>query len=414
MSGIRALCCALAAIFMSAGSIAAAQSDTELTAPRISLLSFAPGEIYWQRFGHNALLVRDADGRGARVYNYGIFDFHQKNFFLNFARGHMLYRVDETPLIATLNQYAAEGRWVIEQELALDSAQRRALSEFLATNALPQNAEYRYDYFISNCSTRVRDALDQALGGQLRMQLQSRPAPISYRAEVLQLMAPEPALMFGMDLGLGAVVDAPLDQWQDGFIPMRLMAALREVQINPSQPDQRPLVALERELVRVPGITPEAGGPVVPAAQPIMPFLLAGFGWALVLILSAWLMRRSLFAALATAQVLLAGVGGLVLLLGWLATDHWGMARNLNLLLLNPLWWWLLPAALSQFRRRPRARAATGIWVLGLLALASLPGLYLSEQNNAHWVAVLLPAQLAMLLQLFKRNQRARASGSDF
>ncbi|MDP9140930.1 MAG: DUF4105 domain-containing protein [Pseudomonadota bacterium] len=399
---------------MSAGNIAVAQPGADEDAPRISLLTFAPGEIYWQRFGHNALLVRDADGRDARVYNYGIFDFQQKNFFLNFARGRMLYRVDETPLIATLNQYAAEGRWVIEQELALDPAQRRALTAFLATNALPQNAEYRYDYFVSNCSTRVRDALDQALGGQIKAQLQNKPAPISYRAEVLQLMAPEPTLMFGMDLGLGAVVDAPLDQWQDGFIPMRLMAALREVNINPGQPDQRRLVQIERELVRVPGITPEAGGPIVPEVPPVKTFLLAGLSWALVLVLSAWLMRRSLFAALATGQVLLAGLGGLVLLLGWFATDHWGMARNLNLLLLNPLWWLLLPAVLAQFGRRPRARAATGIWVLGLFALASLPGLYLSEQNNAHSIAVLLPAQLTLLLLLFRRNQGARRSGSGF
>jgi hypothetical protein len=381
MSCMRALCGALAALCMLAGSIAAAQPDTGEAAPRISLLTFAPGQIYWQRFGHNALLVRDADGRDARVYNYGIFDFQQKNFFLNFARGHMLYRLDEAPLMATLNQYAAEGRWVIEQELALDPVQRRALGEFLATNALPQNAEYRYDYFVSNCSTRVRDALDLALGGQLKAQLQNKPAPISYRAEVLQLMAPEPALMFGMDLGLGAVVDVPLDQWQDGFIPMRLMASLRDVQIDAGQSGQRALVQFERDLVRVPGVTPEAGGPVAPAAQPAMAFLLAGMGWALVLALSAWLLPRPFFAALATAQVLLAGTAGLVLMLGWFATDHWGMARNLNLLLLNPLWWWL-------------------------------PGLYFSAQDHAHWVAALLPAQLALLLLLLRRNRRARTSDS--
>jgi hypothetical protein len=62
-------------------------------APQVSLLTFSPGDIYWQRFGHNALIVRD--GLGApRLYNYGTFDFQQKNFFLNFARGRMQYRLD--------------------------------------------------------------------------------------------------------------------------------------------------------------------------------------------------------------------------------------------------------------------------------------------------------------------------------
>ena len=31
--------------------------------PQVSLLTFGPGDIYWQRFGHNALLLRAADGR---------------------------------------------------------------------------------------------------------------------------------------------------------------------------------------------------------------------------------------------------------------------------------------------------------------------------------------------------------------
>ncbi|MEW6169919.1 MAG: DUF4105 domain-containing protein, partial [Pseudomonadota bacterium] len=205
------------------------------TAPQISLLTFAPGEIYWQRFGHNALVVRD--GARAQVYNYGIFDFRQKNFFLNFARGRMVYRLDVAPLDWTLRQYAAEGRWAVEQLLAFDAAQSRALARFLAWNALPENAEYRYDYFLANCSTRVRDALDRTLAGALRAELASRAGSGTYRSEVLRLMAPMPALMIGMDLGLGPRVDLPLNQWQEGFIPMRLMQAVRDVRV-----DGRPLV----------------------------------------------------------------------------------------------------------------------------------------------------------------------------
>ncbi len=50
-----------------------------------------------------------------------------------------------------------------------DRRSRRAtLAAALADNARPENAYYRYQYFDDNCSTRVRDALDAALGGGLR------------------------------------------------------------------------------------------------------------------------------------------------------------------------------------------------------------------------------------------------------
>jgi hypothetical protein len=368
-------------------------------APQISLLTFAPGEIYWQRFGHNALLVR-APGAEPLVYNYGIFDFQQDNFFLNFARGRMLYKLDAAPLDWTLRQYAAEGRWVVEQQLALDGAQAQALADFLAWNALPENADYRYDYFLANCSTKARDAIDRALDGGLRTQLEARPDSGSFRGEVLRLMAPMPALKYAMDLGLGPRVDAPIDQWQEGFIPMRLMNALRAVRVE-SDSASRPLVAAERVLIAA--AAPEQALPA--GSRPM--FLFAGIAWAALLLgLHRLRARRAAAVALvlfAAAQVSLAGLAGLVLLLGWLATDHWGMALNHNLLLLHPLWWLLLPAALLGLRRQPPLRGRftrATTWLCLLAAVAALPLALLGTQPNLHWVLLLLPAHAALLLVL--------------
>ena len=38
---------------------ASAQTARPDANPEISLITFGPGEIYWERFGHNALLVRE-------------------------------------------------------------------------------------------------------------------------------------------------------------------------------------------------------------------------------------------------------------------------------------------------------------------------------------------------------------------
>ena len=67
--------------------------ESESPALEISLLTIGPGPIFWERFGHNAIVVRDRDSGTAIAYNYGIFDFEQENFLANFARGNMRYRI---------------------------------------------------------------------------------------------------------------------------------------------------------------------------------------------------------------------------------------------------------------------------------------------------------------------------------
>ena len=389
-------------------AIVPAGAQDSVPTPTISLITFAPGEVYWQRFGHNALLVREPGGSN-RLYNYGIFDFHQKNFFLNFARGQMLYRLDEAPLEWALQPYRAEGRWALEQQLALTAAQAQEAAAFLAWNVQPQNADYRYDYFLSNCSTKTRDVIDQVLDGQLRAQLEPRAGRGSFRSEVLDLMAPVPALMIGMDLGLGSRVDARLTAWQDAFIPMRLMDELRSLRITRGDRDDQSLVAQERWLL--PPLDADLAPPTAPRLWPAL--LLTG---VLVAGLLAGLHRsrryplaRVALGALSLSYAGVCGLLGLVLLLGWVGTEHWSMAANHNLLLLHPLWWLLLPALVRASRRdAPSPGAATrGIAAVSLLAaLVALPLSLFGAQPNLHWVALLLPIHVLLLVALLRPSPR--------
>jgi len=55
------------------------------------LVTFGPGQIYWERFGHNAIWLREPAAGIDHTFNFGYFDFEQENFFLNFLQGRMLY-----------------------------------------------------------------------------------------------------------------------------------------------------------------------------------------------------------------------------------------------------------------------------------------------------------------------------------
>ncbi|ROH91960.1 DUF4105 domain-containing protein [Stagnimonas aquatica] len=385
----------------------AAQAQAEpasAPAPRISLLSFAPGPVYWQRFGHNALMVEPGDGSATAVYNYGIFDFFQKNFFLNFARGHMLYRLAAIPVPNTLAEYAAEGRWVYVQELALSETQARQLAAFLADNALPQNAEYRYDYFLSNCSTRVRDALDQTLGGALKQAWSGQPSGSSFRREATRLMSPVPALMLGMDYILGPAADRPISLWEQAFVPEVLMRAVRAVRV-----DGQPLVAREGYWL------PPAGGPEAPeqAFGYTLPALLLGALLATALVLLHRQRRRpaarGAYLVLALLPSLLSGLGGVVLLAAWTLTDHWAMWANHNLLLFSPLSLLLIPSlagsARAQWRPGRTQRLLAALIAFG--ALLSLPlQLLPGAQQQLPWIAFWLPVH-AVLAWNLRQSGRA-------
>ena len=138
-----------------------------VAAPRIGVATMQPGEVFFERFGHNAIVVDDPSAGPALSYNFGFFDPEEPDFIGRFVRGDMRYRLVVLPFADDLAYYRDVGRGVSIQWLDLDEDAAGTLASQLARNALPENASYAYDYFLDNCSTRVRDALDGALGGVL-------------------------------------------------------------------------------------------------------------------------------------------------------------------------------------------------------------------------------------------------------
>src|SRR4051812_35168994 len=131
----------------------------------VYLLTFGWGDVAWERFGHNAIWIRDR-ARGTDItYNWGMFDFNQPHFVWRFVTGDTKYWMQAFDLNTILDAYKRENRSILAQELNFTPAQRLELQRYVTMNALPQNKFYRYDYYRDNCSTRLRDALDHALGG---------------------------------------------------------------------------------------------------------------------------------------------------------------------------------------------------------------------------------------------------------
>ncbi|MEE4293683.1 MAG: DUF4105 domain-containing protein, partial [Xanthomonadales bacterium] len=185
LSVLRALLLALT-VFAVAGEANALDRPGD-PGTEVWLVTYGPGEVYWQRFGHNAIWVRDPARGLDHTFNYGFFDFAQENFFLRFLMGRMRYFSAAQPSDAEFAQYVSENRSIRAQRLALSKQQSAALVRSLLHDIRPENREYLYDYYADNCSTRVRDALDRALGGAIREAAVARPANADLRDHTRRL-----------------------------------------------------------------------------------------------------------------------------------------------------------------------------------------------------------------------------------
>ncbi|TAM95618.1 MAG: DUF4105 domain-containing protein [Rhodanobacteraceae bacterium] len=374
---------------------------------RVDLYTYGPGAIYWERFGHDALVITDTASGEAYAFNYGMFDFNQKDFYLNFARGVMIYRAAAWPVADDIQQFTGEGRSITDQRLNLTPAQRAQLRDFLVWNVQPGNARYRYRYFRDNCTTRVRDALDRVLGGTLESQLTGPTAHAeTYRSETDRLMSGQPWLMYLLDLGLGPFADQPLSRWTGAFIPERLMNELGGVRGS----DGAPLV--QSEIMLSPQRLPSP-----PTSAPDMrwPLLIAGLVLGIAFVAAAWLrdqyeIDRWWFAFVGALYALLAGIAGALMLVLWFGTAHRAAWANENLWLFNPLAWLLMPALMRL--RRPDATASRFTFataalpvLLSFFALISKLSPWFPQQNLP-WILFALPAWIGLACGLWLMRPR--------
>lgn len=374
---------------------------------RVDLYTYGPGSVYWERFGHDALVITDTTTGEAYAFNYGLFDFDQEDFYLNFARGIMIYRAAAWPAVDDIREYSGEGRSITSQHLNLTPAQRAKLRDFLVWNVQPEHSRYRYRYFADNCTTRIRDALDDVLGGALQRQLAGPAAHgETYRSETDRLMSGQPWLMYLLDLGLGPYADQPLTRWNGAFIPARLMNELHDARATDGAPLVQSTTLLSPQRL-----------PSPPASPPDIrwPLLIAGLVLGAAFIASAWLRNRYevdrwWFVVVGSSYALLAGLAGALMLVLWFGTAHRAAWANENLWLFNPLAWLLIPALL-RVRRHGATASRFGLAIAALMALLALFALVSKlmpafPQQNLPWVLFALPGWLGLAGGLWLMRER--------
>jgi len=214
----------------------------------ISIITVGPGEVLYEAFGHSAIRVKDSVLGMDNIFNYGLFDFNQPNFKLNFTKGKLLYKLGKRPFKNfVVNNYYQE-RWMKAQVLNLSQLEKQNMYALLEENALPQNAEYLYDPYFNNCATKLRDITKEILGNKVHF-------PSSFSDEnytLRQLMDKELSWNtwgnFGINLALGNTLDKAITAEAYMYLPDYVYEAFKNAKKTKNNTDI-PLVLKEQVIL---------------------------------------------------------------------------------------------------------------------------------------------------------------------
>lgn len=348
-------------------------------AATVSILTCNPGEEVYSMYGHTAIRINDPDQRIDLVFNYGVFSFDSPDFMYRFAKGQTDYMMIGERFSSFMQEYTEEKRSVYEQVLNLSPEGKNQLFQALLVNARPENRVYRYNFFVDNCATRVRDMIAHNSGGSIHFP-ESHPKE-TYRQLIKRFHHSFRWIDLGIDLLVGKKADVPVTSYGQMFLPEYLEGEFAGAEITYSGKTE-PLVTENKTLLEFPNSKLKSDLP--------WPAIVFGALFLVVAILTVRALLRKKNADWLDYWIFsLSGIAGLII--GWftLFSEHPAMSPNYNLL-------WAFPPNLlfAVIWKVKKWRHITKyyLWLAGVVLLLSF---FAGQQFN--------PAVYFMILMILTR-----------
>ena len=275
----------------------------------IKLITIESGDEFWSAFGHTALALDD------KVYGFGYFSFEDEGLIQSFISNQMQYDLGVSDFDREIELAEWQNRTFIVQSLQLSEAEKNQISQYLNWHSLPENQSYHYDYFLNNCSTKIRDIINNAWGGLLESEF-SESSKKTYFTETFP--AKNQSLMnIGLALAYGWPAYSARTDWELMAFPVYLYNKIAEMpafKVSTSE-------VLYREL---------------PEGRFIS---LVKTHWILALVFVVVLLLLFFEKTCSTTQKTLwvsQSIIGTILLCIWIFSGHPVLGWNFNLLLFSP------------------------------------------------------------------------------
>ncbi|MBI9098063.1 MAG: DUF4105 domain-containing protein [Spirochaetaceae bacterium] len=355
------------------------------------------GDPVWSLWGHTGIAVKNLKSGKDIFFDFGNFYFEDDDFYKNFAIGRLLYMAYAQYTDTYIKSVIRENRDLTEYVLNLSPEVKLKMYEALRTKTLPENRTYLYHHYNDNCSTRIRDYLNDALSGQLeKATAYSRGS--TFRNSFLLMTSHKKIVGSFLSLLQGPEIDGEITIWQEMFIP----EILGEIVIDLTY---RNVNGENTKLVKSMNILNKATERP-PLPETYNPPYLGAIGISLILSsLILYLNYRSrkgkirLFALGNIAAGFILGILGSVLLFLMAFTDHSYSYNNLNLFMINPLALLLIPASVVYLKKGNVARSKIDIiWLIQIIStviMILLKALTSIKQANQIEIIIVLPLLLS-------------------
>lgn len=360
------------------------------SAPQILVYTIGVGDYLFAKFGHTAICVAPpgAAPGAARCYDFGVADppddlvgmvYGAMRGVANFA----VVGVDEAVLVKV---FSDQGRSVERQRLRLSDDQARAIAAALE-GKLATREHYAYHPKTSNCTSYVRDVIDQATGGKLHEGEAPTSGP-TFREMFETGVSGEVLILTTMALALGPMETRPTT-WEQQAFPPHLRDSLRDK------------LGANVETVHAPG------GMRLPTSRHVGRFVVIVVGLALALTMLVKRRRGDEAKLVRNTTIVLASLGALL----WIAcalTAYTELRYTWSLFVFLPTDALLLHLRPAAKKRYLEARLAS----VAFLALASIVGVV----HQPVWAAamlVLLPLGAMWALPRIAPKRKAAPRGAS-
>jgi hypothetical protein len=387
---------------------------------QFELYTFGVGASLEEWWGHIGLRVADLKLKRDTMYNWGMFAFDE-NLIKNFIRGKLRFWVEAQPVRPTERLYVHLKRDIRVMTLDLTVAERTRLMQLIAENMRPENVEYDYEYFRNNCSTRIRDLLDETLNGSLGKAMRATPGRMTLRDHVHRTTAKNFLMDLFLSFLLGRGLDAPVTQWEEAFLPDELETAL--LNFKRTTPNDKgeigaPAFSKYRIVNKSPvSQVPEQGRQFFPYDILVAGVLSMFFVFPGKHLRTTRRRHRTPLTLLLILYGTVFGFLGTALAYFWAFTYHTYTYWNMNLFVANPITLSLPFLAIWYLKSPDRARRPL-VFILAALLAVSILGIAVKavpslRQDNWVYFRISIPMILTALLTLWseQRNRNHYSRG---
>jgi len=371
----------------------------------IKILTIGQGDPVYLWYGHIAIIVEDSFTNTELLYDYGVFDFKQDNFFRNFAMGRLIYGVIATPAAYRISLAEHESRNMTSAILNIPPDKRYEVAVFLQENVKPGNNTYLYHHYFDNCSTRIRDVVNIAVDGQLKEWAEAQPGTMSLRDHIRRHSGRNYFMDWVLNFLQSDAIDAKTSLWDDMFLPEELNQNLQEFYYADVSGNSVKLISNYEVLTDFPK---RPGIPSKPAVYWPVGIAIGVLIGLIGLILYTFYDKtrktlwRAVYGSFTACYGIFFGFLGTALLLMMIFTNQDVTFNNENVLLVSPVLLWagilgiLIAAGKVKFIRLQKLlliiQVISGVILIFLKGIAG--GIF--DQQNWLTISLLVPSLLLL------------------